>query len=693
MGFRLFMAHPSQLYAQQLLPEKFGYPLYHPEPLEGSRPGHHKRGTNIGDVGVITTEGSFKFVFNIFIPKSDIGINHFGVPDGFHPLTMEEHAIERISNKHAEGSEFVGCTEDGVSTGSGRNGHDPSVPAPMNGFNAPLYSGVSLVLPDGASGEDYRHSATICNYIMANALAWHRFINSKIPSGGEMPGSSFYVVTGCDKTSAWLITTKGDPQNRTATSITTFMRRNTPFEPSAGATRPPNHRVFIRGFRVMVREPKRKNIRKVTTFWKRGGAQREELETRLDPQNTYQHPVDIINKHLLHKVPEAQFAVSHECDWWPLTQDGTLASEADIIDRLFNHHSLSMTPTGVFLEPKVAIHRNDNNLSMAAPPAPAASFGNVTLPLPQAQPTPNTMHSQDGLFGTALERGSDALTLTLISPTDTPAMQLQAQSRPAPTVNHSTRPNGLKIFPPPPEHDAVTAEKLAKLDVSRRVELTEGHVGLLGHGRYGPVYHGWYRRSNGQLIALWTVRHTTELESSKEIYKWRQVSQHENVAEFVGIFKTPYKPPYVVSLLYNNTLLDWASSYPDLQLQLAKDITRGLDLIHGNGTVHGNLKAGNIAVSDSGRAQVADFGIASIPGILGSNNRNIRHTAPELLPLNGPAAAEPTKEGDIFSLGILLLQTKMAFYIASFTSGQSVRKDNITDPFWIFDGLSSSGAG
>ena len=95
----------------------------------------------------------------------------------------------------------------------------------------------------------------------------------------------------------------------------------------------------------------------------------------------------------------------------------------------------------------------------------------------------------------------------------------------------------------------------------------------------------------------------------REIYRWRQVSQHENVSEFIGIMKTPNDPPYVVSAAYNDNFLVYAASHMGLQLQLvghispfltlairiemwpqAKDVARGLDAIHGNGIIHGNLK-------------------------------------------------------------------------------------------------------
>lgn len=68
-------------------------------------------------------------------------------------------------------------------------------------------------------------------------------------------------------------------------------------------------------------------------------------------------------------------------------------------------------------------------------------------------------------------------------------------------------------------------------------------------------------------------------------------------------------------------------------------------------------------VSDAGRAQIADFGFSLIPELKGFTtvaDRNIRHSAPELLPLSEYAeTANPTQKSDIYSLGILLLQVRM----------------------------------
>ena len=53
-----------------------------------------------------------------------------------------------------------------------------------------------------------------------------------------------------------------------------------------------------------------------------------------------------------------------------------------------------------------------------------------------------------------------------------------------------------------------------------------------------------------------------------------------------------------------------------LQLRLALDVARGMEYIHGLHTLHRDLKSGNVLVTDTWRAKVADFG--SMGGILGT---------------------------------------------------------------------------
>jgi serine/threonine protein kinase len=79
-----------------------------------------------------------------------------------------------------------------------------------------------------------------------------------------------------------------------------------------------------------------------------------------------------------------------------------------------------------------------------------------------------------------------------------------------------------------------------------------------------------------------------------------------------------------------------------------------------------NIPQDNVIITDDGRAQINDFGLARILNVDGYDEddviRNVRYTAPELMPINlDELYALPTLESDIYSFGILLLQVCLYF--------------------------------
>jgi serine/threonine protein kinase len=75
----------------------------------------------------------------------------------------------------------------------------------------------------------------------------------------------------------------------------------------------------------------------------------------------------------------------------------------------------------------------------------------------------------------------------------------------------------------------------------------------------------------------------------------------------------------------------------------------------------------NILISDQDHAQITDFGIARILNAKGFTNmteRNARFSAPELMPIDeSKPDVRPTRESDIFSLGMLLLQVCSCIHV------------------------------
>jgi len=80
----------NQIYVEQLLNEKRGYPLWVPQASTNTSREYQARGISIGDVGFFTESGEFDFLFNICLPADDpINPGQDEVPDGFQPISPE----------------------------------------------------------------------------------------------------------------------------------------------------------------------------------------------------------------------------------------------------------------------------------------------------------------------------------------------------------------------------------------------------------------------------------------------------------------------------------------------------------------------------------------------------------------------------------------------------------------------------
>ncbi|KZP23008.1 hypothetical protein FIBSPDRAFT_858946 [Athelia psychrophila] len=429
--------HPSHVYARQLLPMRYGYPLYYPEPLDNLPVELRERGTGIGDVGIIMRDGLFQFAFNIFTPGTDTAINCFGVPDGFHNMALGH--ISRLPGKHGKPSELASAND---------RSNPPAAGVPI-GYSVVSSSSESaqLTMPDGAMGEDYTSIHEIRTYSIEHALSWYEFINDRL--GRQAPNGSLYVVTGCDRSTTWGISTIGEELSvesgagyscSWSTRSGAIVRRSTAWCPDEGAEQPENRVespqnqcLFIRGFKIRVRErlsdapmdptavepsTDHADIEKLMRQHEKlfpdsegaesgsselgaysqpgdGASQWEGVDDWIDDVLDFDpfvgpyHPLDSINKYLLETTPQAQIAISHESDWWVLSPGATLANEDEIIGRLGGHFTPSILGGGVFLAKREpALAQTDDGTAMDEDHEPA---------IPSAQgPLDSYDHPQQG---------------------------------------------------------------------------------------------------------------------------------------------------------------------------------------------------------------------------------------------------------------------------------------------------------
>ncbi|KAG9041430.1 hypothetical protein FS837_012277 [Tulasnella sp. UAMH 9824] len=100
----------------------------------------------------------------------------------------------------------------------------------------------------------------------------------------------------------------------------------------------------------------------------------------------------------------------------------------------------------------------------------------------------------------------------------------------------------------------------------------------------------------------------------KEVAIWKGLI-HTNVLQFIGIYEKGTVVYIVSPFLHNGTVPQYLSKNPDAdRASFIRDLARGLNYLHQQGVVHGDIKGSNILVSSSIPVYglVADFGLAKL---------------------------------------------------------------------------------
>ncbi|KAJ7895938.1 kinase-like domain-containing protein [Mycena olivaceomarginata] len=136
-------------------------------------------------------------------------------------------------------------------------------------------------------------------------------------------------------------------------------------------------------------------------------------------------------------------------------------------------------------------------------------------------------------------------------------------------------------------------------------------------GGFGDIFKGLV---GGQSVAVKSMRQFKEddvrislKKLGREAVIWRQLS-HPNLLPFFGLYVLDNRPSLISPWMDNGDLknfLNNASSNINRRALIA-DVAKGLEYLHSNNVVHGDLKTVNIMVTPSGRACIADFGLSSI---------------------------------------------------------------------------------
>ncbi|MDA3647496.1 serine/threonine protein kinase [Saccharopolyspora indica] len=94
---------------------------------------------------------------------------------------------------------------------------------------------------------------------------------------------------------------------------------------------------------------------------------------------------------------------------------------------------------------------------------------------------------------------------------------------------------------------------------------------------------------------------------------------------------------------------------PHRAARLGADLAGALEAVHAEGVVHRDVKPGNVLITDTGTAKLADFGISRVVhGDVTLTESALLTGTPGYMAPEVARGAEPTAESDVFSLGATL---------------------------------------
>ncbi|KAK7001942.1 kinase domain-containing protein [Favolaschia claudopus] len=180
-------------------------------------------------------------------------------------------------------------------------------------------------------------------------------------------------------------------------------------------------------------------------------------------------------------------------------------------------------------------------------------------------------------------------------------------------------------------------------------------------GGYGDIWKGLVR---GQSVCVKMLRIFQDSdiamavkEFGKEALIWRQLC-HPNVLPFFGLYYIENRLCLISPWMENGHIMEFLrANSPDMQKRFSMilDVSSGLEYLHNQNTIHGDLKGINILVTPSGRACIADFGLSIIVNAMTlrlttsttvNHKGTARYNAPELF-----EEGAKTFASDIYAFG------------------------------------------
>jgi serine/threonine protein kinase/DNA-binding winged helix-turn-helix (wHTH) protein len=207
---------------------------------------------------------------------------------------------------------------------------------------------------------------------------------------------------------------------------------------------------------------------------------------------------------------------------------------------------------------------------------------------------------------------------------------------------------------------------------------------VLGGGGMGVVFKAEDLKL-GRRVALKFLPEETA-KDPQTLHRFEQEARaasalnHPNICTIYGIEEHEGQPFIVMELLEGETLRELISAAKtrtaplplQKMLDLAAQITEGLDAAHQKGIIHRDIKPANVFVTTQGQAKILDFGLAKLlrEPATAEIYSGREHRADDAHGTLGEAALKPTSD-------LLLSRTGVAMGTAGYMSPEQVRGEKV----------------
>ncbi|ROZ98260.1 serine/threonine-protein kinase [Gordonia sp. OPL2] len=212
------------------------------------------------------------------------------------------------------------------------------------------------------------------------------------------------------------------------------------------------------------------------------------------------------------------------------------------------------------------------------------------------------------------------------------------------------------------EHDPQTTQRDVAPDIAAEL-VAAGFADpeLIGHGGFGAVYRCTQPGLDRAVAVKVLTDHLDEENLERFVREQRamgRLSGHPHIVNILEVGATPGGHPFIVMQYHPHDSLDarirkhGPLAWQDV-VRLGVKVSGALETAHRSGTLHRDVKPGNILLTEYGEPQLTDFGIARISGGFETDADLVTgspaFTAPELLTGSVPSVAS-----DIYGLGATL---------------------------------------